>query len=243
MTPISPFKHTITTNLTFDKCASVNMYFAVDSPPFETFTVYLSLFKKATNFDQSILNSLYPLSLNFIFEPHSIILLIQIRLFIFAPTMKLSIQERSNINTSINKIFLSLAIWKVILKFTFINRPITIIQHSLSFLNTVSPLATILSSISPITTSKRGHLAFLPFASVCPSTLFTKKGTLSILKAIFKITFIYITVRPFSSTVTTRISINKFTNINLVLTQNQFTHSLHFSFNPCTFIHFILIVF
>ena len=175
MTSISPFEHTITTDLAFNKCTSVNMYFAVNTPPFESFAVDLTLVKYATDFNKSILNSFYSLALNFILVPHSIILLLQLRLFIFTVTMKLAIQERSHITTSIQKIFLALAIREIILKLTCVNRSITIVQHTLTFLNTVSPLATIFSSIGPVTNSKSSHLACLPLACVCPATLSAKE--------------------------------------------------------------------
>jgi len=64
------------------------------------------------------------------------------------------------------------------------------------------------------------HFALLPLTSVCPATLLALEGTLAILVAILKVTFIHIAINPLTLTLPVWITIEKFADIQLSLTHD-----------------------
>lgn len=159
---IGPLKNAESADLTFLKISSINVDAVLVAPFFKALTIDLTFVKDTANLNRAIINFLNSFTFYFIFEPHTFIFLLIYRLLVLAFTVKHSVLKCTNIDTSVRKRLLSLPVWKVIYKFSCVNRAIRVTQSPLSLFDAVTPLTLKLSTILPSTRSKCIHFTLLP---------------------------------------------------------------------------------
>ena len=158
---IWPFKFTEALNLTVFKVTSVYEKLALHvisgSPFFVSLPIYNSSFEITANFKHIAIYLLHTLTLHFIFHPSSFEFNLDLWLFVFTVTAEKTVFKFTYITTTIFEYFAALAIRIIICELTFIHTSISVVQSSLSFINTISPLPFIKCAILPPAHSETTH--------------------------------------------------------------------------------------
>lgn len=241
MTTVRPLENAVAAYLTFHKVSAIDVNSIIVVPLFEAFTCHLTLVEKATYVDFSTVHLFETLTFDLIFDPLAFVLNTVSWLLVLAIAVELAFKERTSVHTSVDKRLLTFSVREIVDKLSGVDRSIAVAQGPMAILDTVFPLAPILSMIGPLADTEAIHLSVFPFPVVGPATFLAHKSSLARLESIFERSLINITIRPLSGSLPDRVPVAELADVRLTLTHDQLSVSFHLAVNPCTFVRLISI--
>jgi len=211
--PIRPLKLSKALDLRIHQVAPINVhdllthgaaiaprqcYLSHSTPLFVPFAADLTSDEVTAQFDTTLFQFFYSFAPDLVLVPLADILS-AVDLPVPSLAVEEAIHEVSLVNGTIRKRFLTFAPRLVLLKLSFINRSIHISQHTFAELNTLRPVPTITSPITPLASTKTCHFSVGPFPLILPPLILREQQAVPMLEASLILTLIEVAVLPLAN--------------------------------------------